>query len=141
MGFNLNLGLTLVELLVVVAIAAILASVGYPAYQSHVTKSRYADGKAKLLEITQLQRRYFTDNNAYTLNLKDELGYTDAIDGAVASENGFYLISAVLCRDEDDNVEPISNCVELSAAATFPDGGVNLTYNTRNEKGGPPKAW
>ena len=141
MGFNLNLGITLVELMIVVAVAAILASVGYPAYQSHVTKSRYADGKAKLLEITQLQRRYFTDNNSYTLSLTGDLGYTDAGSGAVASDNGFYLISAVLCEDSGGNDEPISNCVELNAAPTFPDGGIDLTYNTRNEKGGPPKAW
>ena len=141
MSFRLLQGITLVELLIVVAVASILVTVGYPAYQSHVTKTRYADGKAKLLEITQLQRRYFTNNNTYTLSLTGDLGYTDAGSGAVASDNGFYLISAELCEDAGGNNEPISNCVELSAAATFPDGGDPLTYNTRNEKSGPTNAW
>lgn len=141
MRLNAFQGVSLIELLIVVAVSAILLSVAYPAYQSHVTKSRYADGKAKLLEITQLQRRYFTDNNSYTLSLTGDLGYTDAGGGAVASDNEFYLITAVLCKDDGGNTEPISNCVELSAAPTFSNGGDPLTYNTRNQKTGPNKAW
>ena len=135
------IGITLVELLIVVAVASILMSIAYPAYQGHVLKMRYSDGKAKMHEIIQLQRRYFTDNNSYTTNLTGDLGYTNAGGGAVASDNGFYLISAIFCKDESDSDEDISVCVGLSAAPTFSDGGDPLTYNTRNEKGGPAKAW
>ena len=39
-------GFTLVELLIVVAVVAILASVGYPSYQNHIDKTRKSDGKA-----------------------------------------------------------------------------------------------
>lgn len=141
MNVKLHQGVTLVELLIVVAVASILITVAYPAYQSHLTKNRYADGKAKLLEIIQLQRRYFTDNNSYTLNLTGDLGYSDAGSGAVASDNEFYLITASLCEDDGGNNEPISNCVELSAAATYANGGDPLTYNTRNQKTGPNNAW
>ena len=132
-------GVTLVELLVVIAVVAILASLVYPSYQNHILKTRYADGKAKLHEIIQRQRRYFTNNNTYTLSLTGDLGYEDAGGGAVASENAFYLITAVQCGPDND--VPLSDCVELSAAATFANGGVALTYNTLNQKGGPDKAW
>ena len=44
-------GLTLVELMVVVAVMAIVASVAYPLYTAQVQKSRRADAKVALQEI------------------------------------------------------------------------------------------
>ncbi len=130
-------GLTLVELLIVVSIVGILAAIGYPAYQDHVEKTRYADAKVKLMEIMQLQRRHFTDNSTYTENLTTDFGYEDAGSGAVATDNEFYTIVASQC-----GTEPLSDCVLLTANPNFGDGGdTPLTYNSRNDKDGPPHAW
>ena len=128
-------GVTLVELLIVVAIVAILFGIAYPSYQSHVSSTRDADGKIILLEIMQQQRKHFTGNNTYTTDLVGEFGYVDAGGGAVASENDFYLITAAAC-----GVEALSECVLLTAAATFAGGGADLTYNSRNQKN-PPERW
>ena len=129
-------GLTLVELLIVVAIVAILASVAYPSYQRHITGTRHADAKVKLLEIMQAQRRFFTDSNTYTTNLTGDLGYADAGGGAVATDNEFYTIQAAQC-----GTELLSNCVLLTASPDFGDGSDSaLTYNSKNEKT-PTYAW
>ncbi len=135
---NSEIGVTLVELLVVIAVVAILASLVYPSYQNHILKTRYADGEAKILEIIQRQRRFFTSNNTYTISLIGDLEFADG-GGGVSSEHNFYLITAVQCGDDND--EPLTDCVELIATPTFGGGGAPLTYNTRNEKGGPAKAW
>src|SRR5690606_41438162 len=58
-------GFTLVELMVVIAIVAILAAVAYPSYQEQVRKSRRAQAKADLVELTQILERYRTVNNTY----------------------------------------------------------------------------
>lgn len=46
-------GLTLIELMVVVAIIAILAAIGYPQFAGYVNKSHRADAQSALLEAAQ----------------------------------------------------------------------------------------
>jgi type IV pilus assembly protein PilE len=61
-------GFTLVELMVTVAIAAILASVAYPSYMDQVRKGRRAEAQAVLMEASQFMERYATMNLAYHQN-------------------------------------------------------------------------
>ena len=57
-------GFTLIELMIVVAIVAILSVIALPSYQNQVRKGRRADAKALMLDITQqLERRYTTDRD------------------------------------------------------------------------------
>jgi type IV pilus assembly protein PilE len=131
-------GFTLVELLIVVAIVAILASIAYPSYQNHVTRTRYADAKVKLLEIMNQQRKFFTNNNTYTTNLIADLNNDDAGSGAVLTDGEFYLITAGTCGVP---ALPIDECVELTATANFAGSLGNLVYDSRNIRNGPPGAW
>ncbi|NCT67346.1 MAG: type IV pilin protein [Rhodanobacteraceae bacterium] len=59
-------GFTLIELMIVVAIVAILATIAYPSYQEHVRKTRRAQGKADMLELTQRLERTYTTDRKYT---------------------------------------------------------------------------
>ena len=58
-------GFTLIELMIVVAIVAILAAIAVPSYQEQVRKSRRAQAKADIVEYVQMAERYFTVNNTY----------------------------------------------------------------------------
>lgn len=58
-------GFTLIELMITVAIVAILASIAYPSYQDHVRQSRRADAQTALLELAQFMERYYTANGRY----------------------------------------------------------------------------
>lgn len=58
-------GFTLIELMIVVAVVAILAAIAYPTYQDSVRKSRRADAQAVLLEAAQWMERFYTENNRY----------------------------------------------------------------------------
>ena len=58
-------GFTLIELMIVVAVIAILASIAIPSYDAHVRKSRRAVAKADLVEYAQLAERFHTSNNTY----------------------------------------------------------------------------
>ena len=77
-------GFTLIELMVVVAILAIIVAIGYPSYRNQVMKARRADGKAFLLEIADRQERYYADQSTYTTTITD-LGFDDDI-----ATDGYY---------------------------------------------------
>ncbi len=59
-------GFTLVELMIVVAIIGILASVGYPAYTNAVKKGNRADGIDSLLSLAGRMEEYYMNNDTYT---------------------------------------------------------------------------
>jgi len=58
-------GFTLIELMITVAIVAILARVAYASYQGSVVKTRRAKAKACLVEQAQFMERYYTTNFTY----------------------------------------------------------------------------
>jgi type IV pilus assembly protein PilE len=58
-------GFTLIELMIVVAVVAILAAIAYPSYNDAVRKGRRGQAKADLLEAVQLAERFRTVNGTY----------------------------------------------------------------------------
>lgn len=58
-------GFTLIELMITVAIVAILASVAYGSYQSSVIKTRRSKAAACLVEQAQWMERYYTTKFTY----------------------------------------------------------------------------
>jgi type IV pilus assembly protein PilE len=60
-----QLGFTLIELMVTVAIVGILAGIAYPSYQDSVMKSRRADVKGVVLGLANAMERNFTITNSY----------------------------------------------------------------------------
>lgn len=62
---KLQSAFTLVELLIVIAIIGILASIAYPSYQDSVRKSRRSDAKGALMGFANAMERHFTARNSY----------------------------------------------------------------------------
>jgi type IV pilus assembly protein PilE len=60
-------GFTLVELLIVVVIVGILATIGIPSYRDYVRRASRADAKSVLLQNVQFLERSRTSSNSYAL--------------------------------------------------------------------------
>lgn len=58
-------GFTLIELMIAVAIVAVLAAIAYPAYLDSVWKAKRAEAKAAIFKALQAEERYYTQNNTY----------------------------------------------------------------------------
>ena len=58
-------GLTLIELMVVLAIIGILAAIALPSYFEFVTRARIIDGTIKLGEFRSKMEKFFMDNRSY----------------------------------------------------------------------------
>lgn len=58
-------GFTLVEMMIAVAIVAILTAVSYPSYTEYVKRSNRSEGQALLSDTAAAQERYFSQNNVY----------------------------------------------------------------------------
>lgn len=58
-------GFTLIELMIVVAVIAVLAAVALPSYQGQVRKSRRAEAITFMSQIQQAQERYRANRTTY----------------------------------------------------------------------------
>ena len=58
-------GFSLMELMVTVAIIAILASIALPSYSEYITRSRLVDAHTRLGDLRIQMEKYFQDNRTY----------------------------------------------------------------------------
>lgn len=125
-------GFNFIELMIVVTIIGILASVAIPAYQKNVIKSARGDGMTALLEVMRAEENFFANEFTYTTNLA-ELSISNSLSSA-----GKYKISAGACGSE-----ALTACVRLTATAQggqASDG--NLTLDSRgNRTHGSSSSW
>jgi type IV pilus assembly protein PilE len=60
-----NRGFTLVELMITLAIIAIISTFAIPAYTNHIQKSRRVDAQGALMQFANTMERYYAQNNTY----------------------------------------------------------------------------
>lgn len=99
-------GITLIELMVVVVIVAILASIGYPSYREHVIKTRRAEAKAALADAAAREEQFYLDNKTYTPTIG-----VGGLNASATTEHGDYTVAVAA----PTAACPISRCYALTA--------------------------
>ena len=95
-------GFSLIELMIVVAIVALLAAIALPNYRQHVIRSHRTDATSALLRLAATEEKFYIQNNRYG---------TFAEIGSPETENGWYTLAV---SDAD--------AASFTATATVADG-------------------
>lgn len=108
-------GFTLVEMMIVVAILGILVSVGLPAYNRHVMRSRMQDAFVQLSNTRILMEQYFQDNRTYVNG--------GACGVAMPASEGF----TITCAGD-------ANSYDLTATGSGKTAGYTFTLDEQNNR-------
>ena len=63
--YNKANGFTLVELMITIAIIAILATIALPSYERYISKSNRVDATTEVMKLAAAQEKYYLQNNSY----------------------------------------------------------------------------
>lgn len=84
-------GMTLIELMLVIAIVAIIATLAWPSFTDQMRKGRRVDAISSLYKLQLDQERYRSLHYHYADTLA-ELGWTTNGDETANSPEGYYVI-------------------------------------------------
>jgi type IV pilus assembly protein PilE len=87
-------GFTLVELMVAVAVVAILATIAAGTYSAQVQKARRTDARSAIMDLAGREEKLFSTTNAYS-SVPANLGYVGAAFPLNVGSN-YYQINVVV---------------------------------------------
>ena len=90
-----NKGFTLAEVMVVVAILAIVAAIAIPSYQNIIRKSNRSDAKNALNLVANEQARFYAINRAYTTDMTNFSLDSAATAASAVSLSGQYKLKVI----------------------------------------------
>jgi type IV pilus assembly protein PilE len=128
-------GFTLIELMVTVAIVAILAAIAYPSYQDHMRKGRRSAAQSFMIDVAAREQQYLLDARKYAAGADALARLKLPVPAEVAS---FYSVAVGPPRP---TVPPSYTIVAtpIAGSAQAADGVLTLDHKgakTRNGEAG-----
>ena len=143
-----QLGITLMELLITIAIISILAAVGVPLYSGNIRAAKNADAQNTLKSIYLMQKNYFAENYCYyvTPGSGDQttsinqyvLGSTTPTTGpiVVGTKNDFYFYISAGTVGSGGSCTGANSNDYVAHAQSRTDSTINYSINQLNVKTG-----
>jgi type IV pilus assembly protein PilE len=120
---RMSAGFTLIELMIVVVIIAILASIALPSYQNYIVRSKLVEGQATLGETRIKMEQYYQDNRKYG---------TGGTCGLTMPTSKYFSITCVSSNSDQEFALTASALANQGLGAA---GDYQYTVNHQNTKG------
>ncbi len=134
-----QLGFTLIELMVTLVILAILVAIAYPSYMHWTTVTRRSDAEIGLTQLAAQEEKFFADCNAYTSSIgATESCQSATLAGSGYSPDGYYVLTAKSPNPNDAPTSPPQPSYLLKAVPMITGPQANdtqCTSFTLDEKG------
>ena len=88
-ALGMQVGITLIELIVVMAVIGILVTIAYPSYIEYMKASRRADAMHSLMEVQLMQEKWRRNDVDYGTEAEIDTA------GGWSSQEGFYTIRII----------------------------------------------
>jgi type IV pilus assembly protein PilE len=125
-----HLGFTLIEVMITVAVIAILSAIALPSYRDYVLRGQLVDGTTLLSATQANMERHFQDNRTYAA-VGTIYPPCDGNIAATARTNGNFVVT---CAGAD---APTGTTYTLRATGSGPVNGVVYTVTQANARSTP----
>ena len=137
-----RLGFTLLELMIVLAVLTILASIAYPSYKNFVVRTSREAAESQLQALANLQEKIFLNSGKYSTSVTG--AYTGQSTGGLGSTgrtvDTYYTIA--FATGASDTVFKL--VAHPDTGPPIGDGDITIEQNGKREwtpSSGPVKSW
>lgn len=136
--------MTLIELMIVVAVVAILASIAVPGYRNHILRTHRVEARAALLGLAAAQEKFYLVNHTYATSLQLSVAPPGGLGLPVTSEGGRYTIT-IAGGANATGFSATATAVGAQAAdgdcSTFTINHLGVKSATRSDGSPSPRCW
>ncbi|MBS0357774.1 MAG: prepilin-type N-terminal cleavage/methylation domain-containing protein [Proteobacteria bacterium] len=104
-----SLGFTLIELIIVITIIGILATLAFPSYEKYIIKTRRIDGQTALLNLAAQMEHYFFQHHTYAGATIGSGNLDTDVLASNQSPEGWYTLSITTQNTTDFSLKATPN--------------------------------
>jgi type IV pilus assembly protein PilE len=130
-------GFSLIELMITVAVVAILAAIAFPSYALFMKKSRRGDAEATLMDIAQREQQYLLDTRSYA---PDVLTLSTTIPADVSAYYAIQICQTTVPCAAPGGAPPTFAIIATPIAGSPQAGDFTLTLDNTGVKS-PAGVW
>lgn len=130
-------GFTLIELMIAVALVAILAAVALPSYTEYIKRSSRGAAQSELVELAAVQEKIFLNSNAYASSVTT--AYSGSSTGGLGATTGLSRDSRYSFGTTVDGASFTLTATPVSGSTQAGDG--NLSIDAQGQRTWGSKTW
>lgn len=130
-------GFTLIELMIAVALVAILAAVALPSYTEYIKRSSRGAAQSELVELAAVQEKIFLNSNAYASSVTT--AYSGSSTGGLGVTTGLSRDTRYSFGTTVDGASFTLTATPVSGSTQAGDG--NLSIDAQGQRTWGSKTW